>query len=194
MARTPRVQEKLYKELTFSIENVGDGALTDEVLDKRNVPYLHAVIRESHRLSPVRVLATLKSIDAEVKVNGVQLEPGDVVGLEGYTTGMNPDLVDEPELFVPERWLPDVVESRKGTPKEIIDHPFFQAPFSQGARRCPGSRVAANETQVMIAQLVLDWKMTSTISSMNDIEYSQKTVIELKIPSIDFESRRRKMA
>ncbi len=129
----------------------------------------------------------------EMEVNGIQLEPGDVAGLEGYTTGINPELMDEPELFIPERWLPEAVESRKGTPKEIIDHPFFQAPFSQGARRCPGSRVAANETQVMIAQLVLDWKMTASVSSMDDIEYSLKTVVELKIPPIDFESRRRKV-
>merc|ERR1712038_471310 len=131
------------------------------------------------RISPTNMLSLIKRIDREMEINGIQMEPGDVASLESYSTGINPDLVDKPEKFLPERWLPDAVASRKNTPSEIIDHPFLKEPFSQGARRCPGSRVAANETQVMIAQLVLDWKMASSVSSMEDIEYIQKTTVEL---------------
>lgn len=189
IARTPHVQEKLYQELAHSVATVGNGKLTDQVLDRKNAPYLHAVIRESHRISPTNILSIIKRIDKKMEVNGIQMEPGDVMSLENYSTGINPDFVDEPEKFLPERWSPEAVESRKGTPSEIIDHPFLKAPFSQGARRCPGSRVAANETQVMIAQLVLDWKMTSSVSSMEDIEYKQKTTVELTIPPIEFEAR-----
>lgn len=61
---------------------------------------------------------------------------------------MNPDLVNDPEEFWPERWLKDAVDARKCTIAEFIDHPFLAAPFSQGARKFPGSRVAANEKKV----------------------------------------------
>ena len=62
--------------------------------------------------------------------------------LESYTTCMDERLADSPRDFIPERWLPDAVEARKGsTEKEIVDLPFFRDHFSQGARKCP---VAAN--------------------------------------------------
>lgn len=189
IARMPEVQEKLYDELTHAVATVGNGKLTGEVLDRKNVPYLHAAIRESHRLSPVAILSVMKSVDKDMEVYGRNMERGDVVGLLGYTTGMDENIVDNPQTFMPERWLSDAVALRKGTPSEIIDHPFLKEPFSQGARRCPGSRVAVNETQVMLAQLVLDWKMTSSVMSMEDIEYTQKTTVELTIPPMEFEAR-----
>ena len=66
---------------------------------------------------------------------------------------------------------------------------FLKEPFSQGARRCPGSRVASNETQVLLSQLVLDWKMTTDAKNLDDIKYSQKTLLELDVPKINFEAK-----
>ena len=124
-----------------------------------------------------------------MELHGVPVKKGEVGSLLGYTTGMDPSIVDHPEEFRPERWLPDAVEARKGTKKEIIDHPFLKDPFSQGARKCPGSRVATNEIQVMLAQLTMDWKMTSPIKTMADASYSQRTAVEVDLPTIQFESR-----
>ena len=46
---------------------------------------------------------------------------------------MDERLADSPRDFIPERWLPDAVEARKGsTEKEIVDLPFFRDHFSQG--------------------------------------------------------------
>lgn len=185
----PHAQEKLHTELSDAVASIGDGAFTPEVLDRKHVPYLYAVIRESHRLTPSSVVASQKRIDKEIEVNGVKLRSGEVVMLEAYTTCMDERFVDSPHDFIPERWLPDAVEARKGTEKEMVDHPFFRDPFSQGARKCPGSRVAANEIQIMIAQLVLDWNMESAVKQMEDIEYSQRSTIELDIPDITFQSR-----
>ena len=135
------------------------------------------------------MVATQKRVDTEIEVNGVKLRSGEVVMLESYTTFMDERLVDSPHDFIPERWLPDAMEARKGTEKEIFDHPFFRDPFSQGARKCPGSRVAANEIQIVIAQLVLDWKIESAVKQMEDMTYSQRSTIELDTPDITFQSR-----
>ena len=56
--------------------------------------------------------------------------------------------------FRPERWLPDAVVARKGTAAEVIDHPLLRAPFSAGARMCPGNKIANFELLTMVAQLV----------------------------------------
>jgi cytochrome P450 len=72
---------------------------------------------------------------------------------------MDPTIVEDPMEFRPERWLKDAVEERKGTPSSIVDHPFYSGPFSQGSRRCPGSRVAYLEVQSILATLLLDWEI-----------------------------------
>ena len=190
LARCPNVQQKLYDELSHAVATIGNGAVTPEIFERENSPYLHACIRESYRISPTGPLAVRKRVDKDVEVNGVTLKPGEVVGLLAYCVGMNHKLVDDPEEFIPERWLSDAVAARKGTEKEIIDHPYLKDPFSQGARMCPGSRVATNEMQVVIAQLVLDWKMESRfVKTMKDASFGLRTTIELDIPEIRFERR-----
>jgi len=174
VARSPKVQDRLYEELSNVIATIGNGKLTADVLSKKHSPYLHAVIRETQRLTPPSTLYTFKTVDNEIEINGVPMEKGDVVAREGLSIGMDPAYIDNPEDFIPERWLPDAVEARKGTERQIMDHTFLKEPFSQGARRCPGSRVAANETQAMLSQLVLDWNMTTEAKTLDDINYSQK--------------------
>ena len=44
------VQDKLYEELRGHVDGSEDGILTAEMLTKNKSPYLHAVLRESHRL------------------------------------------------------------------------------------------------------------------------------------------------
>jgi len=136
LARCPEVQERLHQELVVSVQKVGgeQRELSVEALSRKQVPYLHAVIRETQRISPAAVLYILKRIDAEdgVVVNNVLLSKGEQIALDGYSIGMDPDFVENPESFRPERWLPQAVEARKGTPQEVIDHPFLKEPFSQG--------------------------------------------------------------
>ena len=43
---------------------------------------------------------------------------------------------------------------RKGTAAEVIDHPLLRAPFSAGARMCPGNKIANFELLTMVVQLV----------------------------------------
>ena len=102
---------------------------------------------------------------------------------------MHSDLVENSEEFRPEQWLQDSVKARKGSPSKIIDHPFFALPFSQGARKCPGSRVATNEIKVLLSQLVLDWKISSPITELGDVRYEQRVIIEVKLPDLQFEAR-----
>ncbi|KAL7550414.1 hypothetical protein ACHAWF_013649 [Thalassiosira exigua] len=190
IARLPDVQARLRNEVSEAVETVGDGEITAEVLKKSNTPFLHALIRETQRLTPPGCIGLTKTVDVDdLFIHGRKMDKGDRVLLESYSTGMNPDLVEDPEDFRPERWLGDAVEARRGTPSEIIDHPFLATPFSQGARKCPGSRVASNEMLVLLARLVLDWEIASPVSKLGDVRFRQRTTIEAQLPDLHFEAR-----
>ena len=101
---------------------------------------------------------------------------------------MDPAYVDNPNEFKPERWLQDAVEGRKNTPQEIIDHPFFSDSFSQGARRCPGHRVASNELVILLSQWILDYKIRapSQYKSYTDVPYTLTSVAVPLLPKLEF--------
>ena len=186
MALNPDVQEKLYNELRCSISDCGQH-LNAKALSRQKSPYLHACIRESHRLTLSLPSALTKSTGMEVYVHGVKLAKNSTVllnhvGKDSY--------IDDLSKFKTERWVDDAVNARKGTEAEVIDHPLFRDNFSQGARRCPGSRVATSEILALISQLVLDWEISSSIKSLDEVTYHQSPFITPDIPNLQFVSRK----
>jgi cytochrome P450 len=189
MGLNPSIQERLFEEVDKAVQEEGD--LTANVFDKSKTPLLQAIVRETHRLTPAAAFNLVKEVQqSPVEIHGVTLPPGSVVIFDSFNPGMNPDLVDDPEKFTPDRWLAEGIQSRKGTPREIIDHPFFTGPFSQGARRCPGSRVANFETQAMLARLILDWKLiTPEGLHLRDVKTNWEAVINPVWPELQFIAR-----
>jgi len=189
IALNPDIQEKLHAELTESVKVCG--GLNAEALKKGRSPYLYAVVRESHRLTPAAPVTVMKENSlSDVEVHGSLIPKDSLVCLDAYSVGKDEAIVDEPEDFRPERWLPDAVEARKGTPAEILDHPFYRDPFSQGSRKCPGSRVANNEVLILLSQLVLDWKISPPVGyGKDDVEYALKGMIHPAMPKLNFLSR-----
>jgi len=191
LSLNPEVQENLYQELKQNVDQNG-GSLSSDMLTKTTSPYLHAVLRESHRLSPVHPTTMMKANSTkDIEIHGQTFPKGSLFAFDAYSKGVNADYIENPDEFNPERWTAEAIEARKGTPSEIFDHQFYKDPFSQGARRCPGSRVAVNETLVLLAQLVLDWKFEpkEAISSFKEVEYEQKTLVVPNIPKMFFTSR-----
>jgi cytochrome P450 len=185
----PDIQERLYQEVDRSVQK--EGELNANVIDRSQTPLLHAFVRETHRITPTAFINIVKEVQtAPVTIHGVELPPGSVVAFDSYNPGMDPDLVEDPETFWPDRWLPEAVDSRKGTPKEVIDHPFFSGPFSQGARRCPGSRVANLEVYALMAQLVLDWKLVLPEElKLSDVKSKLETTLLPLWPDVEFVAR-----
>ena len=182
------VQDKLHAELAEATQK--HGGLNAESLRKVNAPYLHAFLRETHRLTPSAPLTIIKENSvADIEIHGSVIPKDSVFGFDGYSTGL--ELVEDPNEFCPERWLPDAVDARKGTPAEIIDHPFYRDAFSQGSRKCPGSRVANNEVLILISQLVLDWQMAPSDAGYGkeDVTYKWRGMIHPDMPILDFVAR-----
>jgi len=168
LALNPDVQEKLRAEIQ---QHLQEGDVASIILKRREeVPYLHAFIRETHRLTPSAPVNLLKNTNKALTIYGYEIPAGSKVLLDSYSMGNDAALVEQPEKFLPERFLPDMVEMRKGTAAEMIDHPLCSGPFSAGARKCPGSRVATFEAMAMIITLLNDWKIELNDPSVNTYE------------------------
>mmetsp|Transcript_39593 Transcript_39593/g.97870 ORF Transcript_39593/g.97870 Transcript_39593/m.97870 type:complete len:183 (+) Transcript_39593:388-936(+) len=159
-----------------------------EALILEELPYLRAVIREQHRITPALQISSVKSVNCELELGGFHVPAGAIVMLDN-SMGCDPKLCDEPDVFRPERWLPAAVAARKGTPAEVLDHRLLAAPFSAGARKCPGSRVAQLEVRAMLATIVRDWhfELATPVTSVRDLPYlSGTTLSPFPMPKFTF--------
>jgi len=163
MASNPEVQARLAAELDAKLD--GQDVTTKEQLD--SLTYLKACFRESHRLTPpAPITAKTLAKDVTVVVPGDEKHddssytiPGGTrisLNLKGWP--MDPTLVEHPTQYMPERFLEDAVEARRGTPSAIaLDHPYMSDPFGRGKRRCMGANVAVAEMSVLAARLLQDY-------------------------------------
>merc|ERR1712151_119967 len=154
IARNPHVQEKLRAEI-LSVCPSGD--VTEDHL--KQMPYLKACVRESHRLTSALMLGTFRPAPTDMVLSGYEVPEGALVMTDNHCIQNDPTLVDRVDEFLPERWSEDAVEARKGTDKAVCDHALLRDSFGMGARSCLGQRVAKLEIQVAVARLICDWRM-----------------------------------
>ena len=105
------------------------------------LPYLGAVIQETLRMHPT-VPIVLRRLTAPLTIDGVVCSAGDVVGIALPALHFNPMVWNEPEAFIPERFL------------DTKPSPFQYAPFGGGYRRCIGAAFAHNELAVAIGTIM----------------------------------------
>lgn len=178
LALNQDVQEKLHTELKTTLKG---GDLDEKTISSGRgwLPYLHAVNRETHRMTPTMAASIIKRVPKEIDVCGYKFEKDSWFLLDGYSVQNEPNLVEDCKEFKPERWLPEAVAARKGTPSEIIDHPLIRAPFSAGARMCPGSRVANLEVMGLLARIMQDYKIEAVdVESIDDVPGFQGVTIQ----------------
>ncbi len=195
LAMNPHVQEALFEEVSSNVTEEGN-LTADYFSSKSSSAYLNAVLRENHRITPPIALNLMKeNVTDEIVIHDVTLLKQSTVVLDTRSLGMNPDVVEDPDTFDPTRWFDEEkVKGRKGTTAEVLDHPLYKEPFSAGARKCPGSRVANYEVKTMLSQLVLDWKFSfapgsNKIKNWRDISYFNGLTVQPTVPELSFEKR-----
>jgi cytochrome P450 family 135 len=105
--------------------------------------YMTAVVNETLRVRPV-VPIVARTLTSELDVDGRTLPPGTRVTPSIYLTNRSARVYEQPERFMPERFL-------DGAPDT-----FSWIPFGGGIRRCIGASFAQLEMRLMLATMLAE--------------------------------------
>ncbi|TVU29298.1 hypothetical protein EJB05_20859, partial [Eragrostis curvula] len=147
LLQNPDTMKKLQEEIAAV---VGTNRHLEEA-DLNHLPYLQAVVNETLRLHPAVPFATGLA-EAAVEVQGYNIPKGTTTFVNIWGIGRDPKVWDEPEKFMPERFLQNDVNFF-GTDFELV-------PFSAGRRICPGLPLAAKLVPLMIGSMVHGFQWT----------------------------------
>ncbi|XP_051133354.1 6,7,8-trihydroxycoumarin synthase-like [Andrographis paniculata] len=148
LMKSPNVMKKLQLEIR---ETLGQKNLVDED-ELQKLPYLKAVINESLRLyPPAPLLVPRETMDKGI-LKGYEVEPKTIVYVNAWAIARDPENWDNPEEFLPERFLNSDIDVR--------GHDFRVIPFGSGRRICPGLFMATTSLELIVANLVyaFDWE------------------------------------
>jgi len=135
----PEAQRKAHEEIDRVIGK--DRAPVYE--DIQDLPYIRAVINESHRFRPVAPLAIPHATTSDVEYKGYIIPAGSTTFVNNWGIFHDSKVYDEPEIFNPDRFL----ESEFGTKVEARDSDKDRRnnlAFGSARRICPGIHLAMN--------------------------------------------------
>ncbi|KAG5306909.1 CP4C1 protein, partial [Acromyrmex insinuator] len=143
LAEHKDIQDRVRKEVNAVIQE-NQGKLTMKSL--QDLQYLERCIKEALRLYPsVFFISRVISDHVQLKTQSYLLPPKTMLHLNIYGVHRDPNFWSNPEIFDPNRFLPEKIRNR---------HPYSYLPFSAGPRNCIGQRFALLEMKAMIASLI----------------------------------------
>ncbi|XP_010253989.1 PREDICTED: probable (S)-N-methylcoclaurine 3'-hydroxylase isozyme 2 [Nelumbo nucifera] len=149
LLRNPEKLVKLHEELDRVIGR--NNTVKDS--DLPNLPYLHACVKETLRLHPpVPFLIPHIALES-CEVMNYTIPKGSEVLVNLYAIGRDPTTWDNPNSFLPERFLNSEVDYQ--------GNHFQYIPFGAGRRMCPGMSLGTRVVRLILAALVhtFDWSL-----------------------------------
>ncbi|XP_020289584.1 cytochrome P450 4C1-like isoform X2 [Pseudomyrmex gracilis] len=141
LAEHKDIQDRVRTEVDDVMKEY-EGKLTMASLQK--LPYLERCLKESLRLYP-SVPSISRILAEDIKCQSYIVPANTSVLLGIYSVHRDPHFWSNPDVFDPDRFLPDQMQNR---------HPYCYLPFSAGPRNCIGQRFGMYEMKAMIAPLV----------------------------------------
>ncbi|KAI3454392.1 hypothetical protein Pfo_011055 [Paulownia fortunei] len=162
LIRHPPVMKKLQDE----IREIMNGKQHITADDLQKMHYLKAVIKESFRCHPPLAIY-FHAAREYVNLRGYDIQPETMVLIHTWAIGRDPACWQEPEKFMPERFLNSSVDFR-GFDFQLI-------PFGAGRRICLGLEFAATSIDHTIANLVhkFDWALPDGAKG-EDLDVTEK--------------------
>ncbi|WP_343696708.1 cytochrome P450 [Flavobacterium sp.] len=150
LGRNPEVQQKILDEIV-EIESQ-----TDNVIEQlQKMTYINAVLNESMRLYPPAWITDRQNLEDDLLVN-FKIKKGTLIGVSFYELHRNPKYWNNPDEFIPERFL--------GEQKKQSMQYFY--PFGAGPRMCIGTGFAIYEMCLTISQIVKKYTIKSDNESV----------------------------
>ncbi|KAL6417731.1 hypothetical protein ACFW04_014342 [Cataglyphis niger] len=168
LAEHKDIQERVRVEVDKAMQENG-GKLNKKSL--QNLPYLERCLKEALRLYP-SVFLILRNVEEDVKLCSYIIPGGTNLFLNIYGVHRDPNFWPNPEVFDPDRFLPERIQKR---------HPYSYLPFSAGPRNCIGQRFGLLELKAMIAPLIHNFYL-EPINHLKDIRLTADIIIRPSQP------------
>lgn len=151
LGKHPEVQEKIFQEI-IEIES----STNDLVEQLQKMTYLNAVLNESMRLYPPAWITDRQNVEDD-NMGQFYIKKGTLIGVSFYELHRNPKYWENPNEFIPERFLG---EQRKQSMQ------YFY-PFGAGPRMCIGAGFAIYEMCLTLSHIVKKYVIKSTKNEIN---------------------------
>ncbi|KAL5278663.1 hypothetical protein ACFFRR_003348 [Megaselia abdita] len=137
-------QEILRKE----IESIEEPLSFDNM---KNLPYLRACIKESLRLYPVAPVNS-RTTTQEIVIQDFRIPKHTDIVMPMINLMRDEQYFQNANHFIPERWL-------RGNEHFKVRDPFVYLPFGFGPRACVGKRIAMMELEVVVINILKNFKI-----------------------------------
>ncbi|KAF7288340.1 Cytochrome P450 [Mycena chlorophos] len=145
----PQTQLKAQEEL----DRVLGEAHLPTLADRKDLPYVEALVQEVYRWNPVLQLGIPHVLEAEDEYRGWMIPKGAVVFANIKGISLDASIYTTPDSFNPERFLPTSPE------------PKFTDVFGYGRRVCVGRHLADNGIWIAAATILASCKITNALDS-----------------------------
>ncbi|XP_030937206.1 cytochrome P450 78A5 [Quercus lobata] len=169
MVLHPDIQAQAQSEIDTV---VGTSRLVSDS-DLPNLPYLHAIVKETLRMHPPGPLlswARLAIHDTHIGQNFIPAGTTAMVNMWAITH--DEQVWSEPNEFKPERFMKEDVA--------IMGSDLRLAPFGSGRRVCPGKAMGIATVQLWLAQLLQSFKWIPSEHCSVDVSECLKLSLEMK--------------
>ncbi|XP_070169743.1 cytochrome P450 4C1-like [Polyergus mexicanus] len=168
LAEHKDVQERVRVEIDTVMQENG-GKFTMKLL--QNLSYLDRCLKETLRLYTTAP-SIIRRLEQDVKLHSYIIPAGTNLHLNFYGVHRDPNFWSNPEIFDPDRFLPERIGDR---------HLYSYLPFSAGSRNCIGQRFAMLELKAMMASLVHNFYL-KPVDYLKDIRLKTDIVIRPSHP------------
>jgi len=144
LAIYPEIRKIVEKEVNKTYKTSSDPKVSAHSLNE--MTYIDAFIKEVMRINATSAAGIIwREAITDHTIGNIKVKKGTLLNLASYMNFNNPSIYEEPEKFLPERWLNDNAKN--------IDS-FAYIPFSAGARTCIGQHLALIEIKIMICEFI----------------------------------------
>ncbi|KAJ7359897.1 cytochrome P450 [Mycena albidolilacea] len=157
----PEVQKKAHEEID---RMVGEHRMPT-LKDLEQMPYIRAIISETHRFRPVAPLGAPHATLATEEYHGYIIPKGTTIFVnmcEFISFKVKQSLFDNPEDFMPERYLLSENGTKPGVDGSDLKSTF---PFGFGRRICPGRYLAQNSIDLNVMNLLWAFNLKPDIDT-----------------------------
>ena len=138
LANNPEVEKKFHDELVRVLKG-----RTPTVEDMRKLTYTEMIAKETMRLYPPAYAVGREALE-ETELGGFRVPKGSQLFAFQWVTQRDKRYFENPEVFEPERWVPERAE-------QLPKYAYF--PFGGGPRQCIGNYFAMMEIVLLLATI-----------------------------------------